>query len=300
MLAVVKLMWRICFGDSVLKSGCMVNLLRITGLSVLIVGGTILCPGFSLAKTSIQSLIVPYIKEVPAGTSGGSWKNACEEASVAMAEQYYTGKKAMDVPVGKVFMLKLFAKEKSLYGSDVNSDAARTKFLIDTYSDYNAKVIDNPTIEQIKSEIDGGRPVITPHYGFDLHNPNIPFLRTGTSYHMMVVVGYDDATRQFIVNDPGDTIDGQNYRYGYDLFMNSLHDYSYVSKKADGPARAIFTYPMLVKVAGSPRIFYLHNNIWQYVTAPIAFVNHHWKWEAVNIVSVDWLKNFHQGSPISK
>jgi hypothetical protein len=271
----------------------------IGALSVLVFGIMVWLP-FSAMAQNAANLTVPYIREVPAGTSGGNWKNACEEASFTMLEKYYTGKKSMNMTEGKAFMIMLFNKENALYGSNVNSDTAQSKYLINNYTDYNAKIVDNPTIAQIKIEINAGRPVITPHYGFDLHNPNIPFLRTGTSYHMMVITGYDDAARQFIVNDPGDTVDGQGYRYDYDLFMNSIHDYSYKTKKVNGPARAIFTYPELVKVAGSPRIFYLHDNIWQYVTAPIAFANHHWKWEAVNTVSSVWLATFQQGAPIGK
>lgn len=206
----------------------------------------------------------------------------------------------MNLAAGKAMMTMFFNKEDILYGSNVNSDMAQSKFLINTYTDYNAKIVESPTLAQIKSEIDAGRPVITPHYGFALHNPNIPFLRTGTSYHMEVIIGYDDAAQQFIVNDSGDTVDGQGYRYDYSVLMNSIHDYSYQTKKANGPARAIFTYPKLVKVAGSPRIYYLHDNIAQYITAPSVLVNHHWKWEAVNIVDGKWLATFKPGSNIDK
>jgi uncharacterized protein YvpB len=256
-------------------------------------------PNFVLAQSTIN-LTVPYIKEVPAGTSGGNWKNACEEASFAMLEKYYTGKKIMNVAEGKAFMIMLFNKQNALYGSNVNSDMAQSKYLINTYSSYNAKIIDSPAIAQIKREIDAGRPVITPHYGFGLHNKNIPFLRTGTSYHMMVITGYDDAKKQFIVNDPGDTVDGQGYRYSYDLFMSTIHDYSYKTKKANGPARAIFTFPKLVKAVGSGKIFYLHDNIRQYVTNPAAFKNHGFKMEAVNTVSVAWFNTFAEGAAINK
>ncbi|MDD4901744.1 MAG: C39 family peptidase [Patescibacteria group bacterium] len=259
----------------------------------------VISPCLALTASS-ANLTVPYIREVPAGTSGGPWKNACEEACFAMLEKYYTGKKVMNLAEGKAFMIMLFNKQNVLYGSNVNSDMAQSKYLINTYTVYNAKIVENPTIAQIKSEIDAGRPVITPHYGFALHNPNIPFLRTGTSYHMTVITGYDDAKQQFITNDPGDTVDGQSYRYGYDLFMGTIHDYSYKTKKANGPARAIFTYPKLVKVAGSSRIYYLHDNIWQYVTDPAAFKNHGWKWEAVNVVDRKWLATFKMGENINK
>jgi hypothetical protein len=272
----------------------------VIALSLFIFLGIAGFPGFSLAKNSIQNLIVPYIKEVPAGTSGGPWKNACEEASFTMLEKYYSGKKVMNLVEGKAFMAMLFDKENILYGSNVNSDTAQSKYLIDTYTVYNAKIINNPTIAQIKSEIDAGRPVITPNYGFDLHNPNIPFLLTGTSYHMEVITGYDDAARQFIVNDSGDKVDGQGYRYGYDLFMGTIRDYNYKTKKVDGPARAIFTYPKLVRHQGSAKIYYLHDNIRQYITNLTAFKNHNWKMEAVNTVSVAWFNTFTEGDSIKK
>jgi hypothetical protein len=272
----------------------------ICAISVFVLGGIIFSSNFSWAKTAPVSLVVPYIKEVPAGTSGGSWKNACEEASMAMLEQFYTGKKVMNIDAGKAFMTKLFDKENILYGSNVNSNTDQVKYLIDNYSDYNAKIINNPTVAQIKSEIDAGRPVITPHYGFALGNKDIPFLRIGTSYHMETIIGYDDAAQQFIVNDSGDPIDGQGHRYNYSVFMNSIHDYSYADKKADGPARAVFTYPELVKISGSRKIYYLHDNISQYVTAPSAFASHYWKWAAVNIATAAWLRTFVQGAAISK
>jgi len=277
----------------------MKNKFTYGAIGAFVLSGIILGLNFSWAQTAVK-LTVPYIKEVPAGTSGGPWKNACEEASFTMLEQYYTGKKIMNLAAGKAMMTMFFNKEDILYGSNVNSDMAQSKFLINTYTDYNAKIVESPTLAQIKSEIDAGRPVITPHYGFALHNPNIPFLRTGTSYHMEVIIGYDDAAQQFIVNDSGDTVDGQGYRYDYSVLMNSIHDYSYQPKKANGPARAIFTYPKLVKVAGSPRIYYLHDNIAQYITAPSVLVNHHWKWEAVNIVDGKWLATFKPGSNIDK
>jgi hypothetical protein len=278
----------------------MNKILTVAMVGILAIGGIVYSAPNSLAQAAAVKLNVPYIKEVPAGTSGGPWKNGCEEASMAMLEQYYAGKKIMNIDAGKTFMILLFNKENVLYGSNVNSDTTQVKYLVDNFSDYSAKIVNNPTIAQIKSEIDAGRPVITPHYGFDLHNPNIPFLRTGTSYHMEVIIGYDNAARQFIVNDSGDTVDGQNYRYGYDLFMGTIHDYSYITKKANGPARAVFTFPKLVKVSGSPKIYYLHDNISQYITGPSVIANHHWTWAAVNIVSAAWLNTFTIGAALGR
>lgn len=246
------------------------------------------------------NLAVPYTNEAPDDNWTGPWKNACEEASMVTAEKYYLGQRTMTKAEAKAFMQMLFNQQDNLYGSNADSDAARTAYLINNFSSYGAVVKDNPTIEEIKAEINQRRPVISLHYGFDLKNKNIPFLASGSSYHMMVIVGYDDLKKEFITNDPGDRKEGKNHRYGYSLFMNTLHDFSFKTKKANGPARVIFTYPKLVKTAGSPRIFYINGKKRQYVTNPAAFAIHKWSWAAVNIVSDQWLLNFNPGANIEK
>lgn len=186
-------------------------------------------------------LDVPYINEAPDGKFSGNWKNACEEASMAMVEKYYSGINSVSVAEAKSVMQKLFDYQNKIYGSNHNSDAVRTAEIIKNVLSYNAEIKTDPTIRNIKNQIINKQPVISLHYGFDLKNPNIPFAINGSYYHMMVVVGYDDTTREFIVHDDGDQKNGTNYRYEYDLFMNSLHDYIYVTNTTNGPARVIFT-----------------------------------------------------------
>lgn len=193
------------------------------------------------AKPNKISLDVPYINEAPDGNFSGNWKNACEEASMIMVEKYYLGEKAVGVNEAKSAMQLLFDYQDRLYGSNVNSDAQRTKDIIDNNLHYTATIIENPNIEQLKQQIQKKQPIITLHYGFTLQNPNIPFAVNGSYYHQMVLIGYDDTTKEFIVNDDGDQKYGANHRYGYDLFMNSLHDYNYSTRKTNLPARVIFT-----------------------------------------------------------
>ncbi|TSC91224.1 MAG: Uncharacterized protein CEN90_606 [Parcubacteria group bacterium Licking1014_17] len=197
------------------------------------------------ASTDLVELPVPYINEAPSNNWTGPWKNACEEASITMVEKFYQGEKAVSASEAESFMTMLFGKENALYGNNVNSDAAQFKNLIDNHTTYKATIVTNPTIDQIKQQIDHGHPVISLHYGFELNNPNIPFLRTGSSYHTMVIIGYDDSKQQFIVNDDGDTKAGAEHRYDYDLFMSTLHDFNYADGKADGLPTVIFTSPNL-------------------------------------------------------
>ena len=195
----------------------------------------------TLEPHTSEKLPVPYVNETPSGNWSGPWKNACEEASIAMAEVYYRGRTSVSIAEAEAFMIMLFEKQNAKYGNNVNSDATQFKYLIDNFTSFGAEIVRNPTIEQIKEELDDERPVISLHYGFDLHNPNIPFLPNGTYYHAMVIIGHDDAAQEFIVNDDGDPETGAGHRYGYDLFMSSLNEYSYATKKVDGVPTVLFT-----------------------------------------------------------
>ena len=158
-----------------------------------------------------------------------------------MVDKYYRREPINNLAATKRFMQSLFDVQDRLYGSNDNSDAERTAYLINNHSSFTGVVRWNPTITQIKQELNAGRPAISLHRGFDLHNPNIPFLPTGSSYHTLVLIGFDEETRQFITNDPGDEVAGNQRRYDYQVLMNSLHDYNYATNKADGPPKVIFT-----------------------------------------------------------
>lgn len=186
-------------------------------------------------------LPAPYINEAPDKNWTGPWKNACEEASIAIVEKYYQGKKEVSVKEAKEYMQILFKIQDELYGSNADADMARLIEIINKAASFKGKIKENPTIDDIKEQIRNKNLVITPHYGYDLKNPNIPFALRGSYYHMMVVVGYDDAKKEFIVHDTGDIKTGANHRYNYELFMNSIHDFDFKTKKATGPARVIFT-----------------------------------------------------------
>ncbi|MFH1711612.1 MAG: C39 family peptidase [Patescibacteria group bacterium] len=184
---------------------------------------------------------VPYLNESPDGSWTGPWKNACEEASITMIESYYQDNLDVTVEEAMDFMMMLFNAEDEIWGSNLDADAARTERLVNEYTSFNAVIQVDPTIDQIKRELAAGHPVISFHYGKDLNNPGIPFLATGSFYHVQVIIGYDDETQEFITNDDGDIRTGAAHRYDYELFMNSLHDFNFETKKPDKPPTVIFT-----------------------------------------------------------
>lgn len=189
------------------------------------------------------TLTVPYVSEAPEGIWSQPWANACEEASIMMIDQYYAGKKSVSVSEAKAYLQNLFDKEEILYNSSRNADSEEINKLAQDYTSFIGSIKRNPSLDEIKKEITEGRPVLSLHRGFDLKNPNIEFSPTLSSYHTMVVVGFDNDKKMFIVHDPGDEKYGEKHWYSYSVFMDSLHDYDEARNKADGIPTVIFTLP---------------------------------------------------------
>ena len=127
---------------------------KISLVAIGLLAGAFASAHFALAQTaSIVKLSVPYVSEVPDGRWVGSWKNACEEASIAMVDAYYSGQKTVGIAKAKAFMQGLFNIEHKLWGSDANTDAARTLQLITDHSDFNGRIVEAPTVNAIKAEV---------------------------------------------------------------------------------------------------------------------------------------------------
>jgi len=244
------------------------------------------------------NLEMPYIHESPDKSWTGPWKNGCEEASIAMVEYYYLKEKNISIKESMDYMTMLFEKQNQIWGSNADSDASRTARIINDYTNYNATVITNPEIEQIKAELRQKRPVISLHYGKELKNPNIPFLATGSYYHMMVITGYDDTTKEFITHDTGDIKTGANHRYNYDILMNSLSDFDHQTKRTGGDPSVIFTYPKFAKSAESNELYYLNNNVKKIIPDEKMFSLKNWDIRAITIVSEEWLKTIETAEDI--
>lgn len=262
------------------------------------------CPLAALASASgTVDLSVPFTSEAPDGVMIGNWKNACEEASIVMIEQYYLGNTETNLAKSeaKNLMTRYFNIENKIFGSNANADAAQIKKLMNEYSPYaTSTLVQNPTLNQIKSELSAGRPVIALVYGKGL-NPRIDFLAGGSYYHTFVIRGFDETTGEFIANDDGDLKLGLDLRYKYDTILGALHDYNYATHKTDGAPTVIFTKQrILAKTVRSSRIYLISDNTSQYITAPSVFKNHGWKWSLVQTVTADWLNKFASGAAVTQ
>ena len=251
---------------------------------------------------NLVNLPVPYVPEAPDGLMVKPWNNSCEEASTAMLDEYYAGKRDKKTAnaTAKKSILRYVDIENKIFGYNGNTNAAEIIKVINEYSLYfEAKIKTDPTLEDIKNELSAGHPVIALLYGKDLNNPRILFSRSGSYYHTFVIKGFDDATEEFIVNDNGDLTKGLDLRYSYDTIMGALRDYDHKTSKTVKPATAVFTSQrMLVKTADSGRIYLIKDNKKQHVSSPAVFKTRGWKWSFVQTVSKTWLDKFESGSSL--
>ncbi len=192
---------------------------------------------FSPALVWGKNIPVPFTPQAPEGKWVQPWLDACEETSVAMVQAYYQNK-TFTVPTARNAILEVLSIKNKVYGASYDENASTITELINSYLPWEARIQKNPTLEQMKQQIDLGYPIIIPVDGKLLFNPH--FKNGGPVYHMIVISGYDDEKQEFITQEPG-TRFGNNYHYGYATLLTAIHDYVPGGQTKNGDKLAIFT-----------------------------------------------------------
>jgi len=234
-----------------------------------------------------KPLEVPYTTQIPIGYWANPWSNACEESSVKMVDEYYSGTRGK-ISKNKAIKIisPLFTYENKTFGENYDSNSYRTMRMINDNTIFTGEIIYKPSLQRIKNHLKLGFPVISFHNGFALPNQNLHFRAIGSGYHVMVINGFDNKTKTFITNDPGDTVTGYKHQYDYTDFLNTLGDFDHITKKVNkNKPKVILTYPKLVKIASSSKIYYLRNNIKYYISSPAIFKKN--KWEMKNVITIE-------------
>ena len=188
------------------------------------------------------NLAVPFTSQAPHANWDYPYKEACEEASVYMVHGFYNGIKPgkIDADVADKEILKIIDFENGLFGSYEDTTAEQTGVLAELMYGYSkVETIENPTIDQLRTHLAHGRPVIVPSAGRLLGNPN--FQQPGPLYHMIVLRGYTDSV-MFITNDPG-TRNGEEFLYSFDTIMQSMHDFNGNNDIKEGKRVVLIIYP---------------------------------------------------------
>lgn len=163
-------------------------------------------------------LSVPFASQAPLGNWSEPYQNACEEASIIMAEHYLNdsslSKEQMKEEIDKSVVWQL-----DLWKEHVDLDAQTTLLLAKQYFNLDGQIVVGNNADNVKKYIASGVPVIAPTAGRKLGNPN--FTGSGPEYHMLVIIGYDDSQGIFITNDPG-TRKGEKYIYKYQTLIDAI------------------------------------------------------------------------------
>jgi uncharacterized protein YvpB len=165
-------------------------------------------------------LSVPFLSQAPFGVWDPLHEDACEEASLIMVKHFLNKDKNLLPTSGDVEIRKMIQyEEKNSYSISLTLEQLN-QIAKDYAEMQTGRVKNNATADDIKKELDAGRPIIVPAAGKILPNPN--FRNGGPNYHMLVVVGYDQ--KGFITNDPG-TRKGEGFRYTFNDLYYAIHDW---------------------------------------------------------------------------
>lgn len=168
---------------------------------------------------------VPFTSQAPLG----NWQdlrqeNGCEEASAMMAMAWARGKGKFVPSEAEKEIIAIADYELEKYGDfhDTSAKDTAERIFKDYFKYGNVAVKYNIGAEDIKAELSKGNLVVVPMNGQKLKNPF--YKPPGPIVHMIVVVGYDGAAKEFITNDPG-TRHGEKYRYKEEILEGALRDY---------------------------------------------------------------------------
>lgn len=179
---------------------------------------------------------IEFTSQAPEKNWRQPWQDACEETSIVIVDNFYN-KKSLNTKTAKSEILKIFYIKEKVFGPSLDEDAEKMNYIINNFLNWEGRVVENLTLEQIKEEITNNRPVILPADGKILKNK---YFNT-SGYHVFVISGYDDDKKMFITQEPG-TRFGKNYLYSYDTVERAMRDY-HVQGLNQGKRVAIFTSP---------------------------------------------------------
>jgi len=167
---------------------------------------------------------VPFVIQAPFGNwEDPNFQNACEEASMIMAMGWVDGEKTISPQEAQKRILEIIDFENKTFGYSTDTNASDVERIFrEHFKHENVHAMKNITLEDVKTEIQKGSVVIVPAFGRALENPN--FTQPGPVAHMLVIIGYDPLTRQFITNDPG-TRKGAGYKYDESLLFEAIWEY---------------------------------------------------------------------------
>jgi len=200
---------------------------------------------FVIPITALAAFDIDFTSQAPKGDWSQPWQDACEETSIVMVDAFYNDYN-LDSDKAAQKIKTIFAIKEKFFGPSYDETAGLIVELINKHLPWEARLVKNPTIDQITFELDTNHPVIVPVHGGTLVNDH--YKSNSIDYHMLVLVGYDESRQEFIAHDPG-TRYGFRYHYSYSVVMAAMHDFLPNNKTLDGQKVVIFTTNKIIDSA---------------------------------------------------
>lgn len=180
-----------------------------------------------VGKETETSLIisVPFSSQAPLGDwADPRQQDACEEVSVIMAMAWIKDRRELDplVTQNEITALADWQQEKYAEHRDLHIDEVRTRLFAEYYDYHQVETRELKNKEEIITALKNGKIILVPTNGQLLNNPH--FTPPGPERHLLVIIGYDSETDEFITNDPG-TRHGASYRYQTDHLFQAISTY---------------------------------------------------------------------------
>lgn len=158
---------------------------------------------------------VPFTPQAPTANWDELHNEACEEASVIMAQAYFKQIKNLPPEVVEDEITKLTSWQTENYGYHLSITTDEVAKMIEGVYTLKTEVL--PMSETtIKRALADNKLVIWPGNGQLIGNPF--YKQPGPIYHMLLITGYNESG--LITNDPG-TKRGQDYQYTFQTLYNA-------------------------------------------------------------------------------
>jgi len=167
---------------------------------------------------------IPFTSQAPTGDWNDSrFQDGCEEASIAMVIRWVQGTTFSSPQDATQEIFDIAKFEDKTFGHHIDSSVDDAGRIFSQHYGYEDFVIKKDfTLEDLRSDLEKGNILLVPVFGQALKNPN--FTPPGPIAHMLVVVGWDEKTKEFITNDPG-TKRGDGYRYNEKILFDAIWAY---------------------------------------------------------------------------
>lgn len=166
------------------------------------------------------NLHVPFYMQAPDNKRVLPWTEACSEANIVLAA-YYIQDKILTKDEFKQQILMITKVQKKLFGTYIETPLEELKKTYDRFYPNigHTKIIENPTILDIKKELAQWNIIISPSAGKKLDNKY--YSDGGPRFHTLLIRGYDN--KYFYTNDVGISR-GEKFPYLKQTIIDANHD----------------------------------------------------------------------------